>query len=83
MKAGVETRVRDVIARILQVEASTIDDRASSQTLARWDSLHHITLVFALEEEFGVTFSEVQIVALISFPAIVSILEETARRART
>ena len=76
MDDGTKKRLRNLVARMMQVEVIMIDDRASSMTIDSWDSLNHMKLIFALEEEFKVLFSEEQIVAMTSYPKIVSILEE-------
>lgn len=76
MEHGNEQKVRAIIARIMQVDAALIGDNASPSTIATWDSLRHMKLVLAVEEEFGVTFDEEQIIQMISFPKILSILGE-------
>lgn len=41
-----------------------------------WDSLFHLTLVLAIEQEFGVILNDTDVVELNSFDAAVQILEE-------
>jgi acyl carrier protein len=41
----------------------------------QWDSGNHISLVLALEEEFGVSFEVSEIEAMTSFVDVVSTLE--------
>lgn len=62
-----DARLRDVCATIFNVDAHTLGDDASPQTVPEWDSLSHLSLVLALEEEFGVTFDADEIPALNSF----------------
>ena len=56
------TDIREVMADVLNVPIGTIDDDASSETIASWDSLRHIQLILALEEQLDVQFSETEIV---------------------
>jgi acyl carrier protein len=43
--------------------------------IEQWDSGNHISLVLALEEEFGVSFEVSEIETMTSFADIVSTLE--------
>ena len=43
---------------------------------AAWDSLFHLTLVLAIEQEFGVTLTDIDVLELSSFSSALQILEE-------
>jgi len=72
----VTTRVRAVMAAILRVPATDIGEDASPATIPGWDSLQHMKLVLALEEEFDVAFSEDQIILMLGLPSIARITGE-------
>lgn len=59
------------MADILSLDPMRIDDSTSTDTVERWDSANHISLVLALEEEFGISFDVTEIESMISFPDIV------------
>jgi acyl carrier protein len=59
-----------VISGVLGVPSEAIDNEFSSETCETWDSLKHLTLVLAVEEHFGITFSESEIWSSMSFPAL-------------
>ena len=63
-------RIRQLMASALQVPISEIKESSSIHTLAAWDSLQHLRLVMALEQEFGVKFKDVEIPEVTSFVAI-------------
>jgi acyl carrier protein len=65
-----DERLRAVLAAVFGIDAPAITDVDSSQTIAEWDSLNHLTLIFALEEEFGVQFEAEEIPSLMSVAAI-------------
>lgn len=67
----VEVRVRGVLARVLGMPMEGITDEASSETIATWDSLRHISLILELEEAFSVRFSGEEIVEMLSLKEIV------------
>jgi acyl carrier protein len=69
-------RVCAIVARVLQVPPATVTAASSPDTLQSWDSLHHLQIVLALEEEFGIEFSVEEIAALQSVEAIVEIIRE-------
>jgi len=52
---------------------------SSAETISSWDSLKHMNLVLALEETFGVLFSEEQIAELTQVGTILTIVAKLAR----
>lgn len=76
MKDSMQQRVCSIISRILRVPIAALDGTSSPDTLTNWDSLHHLQIVLALEEEFAVQFSVDEIGALQSVGMIVEILRE-------
>ena len=72
----IDGRVKNILADVLGLDVSEVDDTTSKDTVEAWNSLNHLTVVMALEEEFGVQFSDDDMVALVSLPAVVSIVGE-------
>ena len=75
-QASLGIKVKSVMARVFQVAESAIDDHSSQQSIAKWDSMGHMNLVVALEEEFGVEFKDDQAMKLLSFAQIMTTLME-------
>ncbi len=48
---------------------------ASMASLAAWDSLAHVTLLMAIEEEFSLTFSPADFQELTSYDLIIDFME--------
>ncbi len=71
-----EVRVRQVMADVFSISTGAIDDETSIDTVERWDSLSHLNLILALEQEFGISFTEEQTVELMNFPLIKVLLSE-------
>jgi len=71
-----EAKVKEVLSRILEITVEEIDEETSPDTVESWDSLQHMNLVMALEEEFGVQFTEIQVVEMLTYPLIVLTLKE-------
>ncbi|MDS1141166.1 acyl carrier protein [Pusillimonas sp. SM2304] len=60
--------VLTVIGTVLKVQVGPDTSRAD---LAAWDSLKHVEIMFALEDEFGIVFSEEELSGLNSVKAII------------
>ena len=75
MDNNVEERVTSVISSVFGILKEDIKDDASPDTIESWDSLKHMNLVVALEEEFGVQFSDDEIIDLLNYSLIVSTLK--------
>jgi acyl carrier protein len=69
-------RIRQVMAAVFEMDPIEISTDATPGQIARWDSLRHMNLVLALEEEFGVRFPEEQVEQLVSFELIEFSLKE-------
>lgn len=63
-----ETAVLEIISVVLKESVSSDASRAE---LAKWDSLKHVEIMFALEDEFGIVLSEDELSGLDSVKAIV------------
>ena len=71
-----QDRVCAIVARVLKVPVSSVTLASSPDTLETWDSLQHLQIVLALEEELGVEFSVDEIGALQSVEAIIEIVKD-------
>jgi acyl carrier protein len=66
VKPEITEKTKVIIARILGAEEEAIKDDSSMSSIASWDSLRHVNLIIALEQEFGVTFPDEEITLLTS-----------------
>lgn len=71
-----EAKLKAVMASILNTDASAIDAHSSVDTIPTWDSLNHLKLVLALEEEFGISLSGEESVEILSYELIKAVLAE-------
>lgn len=75
-KEAIMAKVCQVLSQVMHVPIESIHENSSPDTIANWNSLHHMNLILALEEEFGVQFTDEQIVNLIRVKLIVNTLHE-------
>ena len=66
----IESSVLAVIAAVLK---GGVGRDCSRENTPRWDSLKHIEIVFAVEDELGVQFSEEELARLDSVAKIVDV----------
>jgi acyl carrier protein len=69
------SRVRELLAQVLDVPATSVGPEFSASSSSAWTSLNHLMLMSQLENEFGVVFSNQEIKELTSFTAIVQALD--------
>ena len=65
-----------IISQVMDVPVGEICLESSPDTIGSWDSLNHMNLVFALEEEFGVKFSDEAIVQMLDVATILNTLKD-------
>jgi acyl carrier protein len=68
--------VRQIVADIFNLPQSRIEPSSSPDTIEGWDSLQHLNLTLALEQEFGVQFTPEEIEQLLSVELIADLLDE-------
>jgi acyl carrier protein len=71
-----EDDLKLLIATMLKVDASTINEDSSMDNLPSWDSLRHMNLVLALEEEFKVTIPDEDAGNITSYKLIKVVLND-------
>lgn len=71
-----ETELKNVLARVFRISADSITEETAIGTTENWDSLNHLNLVLALEEQFGVSFTDQETVEILSYPLIKLVLAE-------
>ncbi len=70
-----ESVVFKTVSEIFGVSMSRINENSSMDTIKEWDSLNHMNLMMALEEEFSIQFDNDEVMKLTSIPAILSSLK--------
>ena len=69
-------RTRSIVADIFTLPIEQIRPESSPDTIETWDSLKHLDIVLALEQDFGVQFSPEEIEQLLSVELMVALLAE-------
>lgn len=72
----IEKRLKSVFSKLFGVQESEINTDSSPDNIESWDSLNHMNLIIAIEQEFKISFSMDEIVEMLNFELIVLILSE-------
>jgi acyl carrier protein len=72
-----ENRLTQMVAEVLGVTPDLLSEESSPESISNWDSLGHLNLVIALEEEFGVNLSADDVMAMRSMGVIRRILHQS------
>lgn len=75
-KSPMNDKVKQIMSAIFEVPVSDINDDSSPHTIAKWDSLGHISLVTSIEEEFHVRFAEHEITEILNYRGLMTILRQ-------
>ncbi len=74
----IEQRTKEIMSGVFGIDADAIPADASNETIPNWDSLQHVTLTMALEQEFGVQFKIEDAFAMTTLPAICDAVQRIA-----
>ena len=69
-------RINRLVADIFEVPLAEVTPDSSPDIIESWDSLRHLNLVLAMEQEFGIQFTPEEIEQLLSVWLIGSLVEE-------
>jgi len=65
-----EDKFFTILSSLLNVSRDQLSRESSRETIQQWDSLRHIHLVMALEEELGIEFDDSEVANLASAAAL-------------
>ena len=71
-----EKKLYKILSQVLNVPIEQINNESSPDTIDGWDSLKHMNLVLAIEQEFNIQFTEEQIFEMLNVALIKESLKE-------
>ncbi len=75
MTASALQQVRSIASDIFGVPADKITAESSPETIETWDSMQHLNLVLAIEEEFAVQLEPEDIERMKNIGAVAALVE--------
>lgn len=68
--------VLSIVSQVMNIPVEQLDEESSPDTVENWDSLRHMNLILALEEKFGISFFDEEIIVMLNVQIIVETLKE-------
>lgn len=65
-----DKKIKSIMANVFKVKLDDIDENSTPNSIKEWDSLKHMNLIVALEEEFDIKLDEDEIASMVSFSII-------------
>ena len=73
---NIKDQIKLVMSLVFEVPYEKITEDSSPDNIESWDSLKHLNLILALEEEFNVTIPDEEVGNIINFKLIELIIHE-------
>jgi acyl carrier protein len=67
---NIDNKIKKVISIVFEIDVDNINDNSSPDNIENWDSLRHLILIGALEDEFDIQFSDDEMTELLNFKLI-------------
>lgn len=71
-----EKRIQQVMAAVFGVAPDSIDKNSSQDNIESWDSVRHLDLITALEDEFEITIPLEEVGNMLNFQLVNIVVEE-------
>ena len=72
----IKDKIKIVMSAVFEVPFEEITENSSSDTIDTWDSLRHLNLILALEEEFDITIPDEEVGNLFNYKLVELIINE-------
>ena len=69
-------KIKEVMSVVFEITLESISDDSSYDNIENWDSLRHLNLILALEEEFEVSIPDEEVGNLVNYKLIELIIND-------
>jgi acyl carrier protein len=76
MTAAVYSQLTDIFVDLFDNESIVLTPETTADQIEEWDSLHHITLIAAVESRFGIKFRTAELEGLRNVGHLVELIEQ-------
>lgn len=71
-----EAQIKSLVSNLFDVDVESLSLESSPDDIEKWDSLGHMNLVAAVEEEFEIELSDEDIDDMANIALLINIIEE-------
>ena len=75
-KQEIPERTAKIFREVFEEPALAISAETKAEDIPQWDSLTHINLIIALEEEFGIQFTSQEVTSMTCVGDLFTLLEQ-------
>ena len=72
-------RLKNIMANVFGIEVEEINEMTSVDNCEQWDSFQHMSLIVAIEEEFGLNLDDDEVLRMKDFASIIDVLETLSK----
>jgi acyl carrier protein len=72
-------KIKQIMSAVFELPVESIIDDASIDNIENWDSLRHLNLILALEEEFGVSIPDDEVGNLLNYKLIELVINDLVK----
>lgn len=77
--ASTKDRIRNVMSSVFEVSLNDINEQSSTDNVDNWDSVRHLNLILALEEEFNISIPDEEVGSLVNYKLIELVVNECSK----
>ena len=67
---SVQPKIYQLMSNVFEVPIEEISEDSSLDTIESWDSIRHLNLILAIEEEFDITIPDEEVGNLVNYKLI-------------
>jgi acyl carrier protein len=75
----IKERIFKTISTVLDTPIAEINENSSSDNVTNWDSIGHLNLILALEEEFNISIPDDMVGNIVNYKLIEYIVNEQTK----
>ena len=76
MEYNLDEKLKNVMSIVFELKKEKFNNDSSPDNIEGWDSLKHMILIGAIEDEFKVQFSDEEMLELLNYKLIKLVLKE-------
>ena len=73
---NLKSRIILILSSVFEVELESLNEESSIDNIENWDSIRHLNLILALEEEFNISIPDEEVGDLVNYKLIELIVNE-------
>lgn len=74
--SNIKERIKTTMSAVFNISAEEITENSSTDNMESWDSLKHLNLIIALEEEFGISIPDEEVGNMFNYKLIELIVND-------